>query len=727
MGTLERIRQTSPFLLALFALVFIAFFVISDMDPDSISRNSGMVKDVAVINGEPILYKDFENKVRKTEEQQRDQKRNDPTAEDVDVDQLRIQLFNQLVDYTVINQEATKAGANVTDGALLDVMLLNPPQEVKQIFTDSTGKFNEALYQTFVTRPEDAYKGLPAQDKAERIRIFRDYFLTVQENVQQQLLYHNIQQLVTTAGSVISPLYAHELMVSDTAKADVAYMNFDMDLVKPGDVKVSYNEVKKYYEENKQYFTQRDMRRLKVVAFPIVASPNDSANAIKKVKRIYESLNKAKEENNLDSIFAERVRENESEVVDLTPISQINPMMTQIISQLTPGTFTGPVPLPTGFTFVKLNDKKSTTEESVKASHILIKFGDNKAAAKAKIESILARVTPANFADMAKQYSDDGSAQQGGDLGYFKKGQMVKQFEEAAFAAAPNKVVGPVETQYGYHLIMVTDKKSENVEQVAYSAIIIKPMISKMAKKQLVRTANEIVKCINDDGMNMNDAVKKVMQKPVKPIETPYFTSDGHGLGLQSPYCALEAFQEDLNKAYGPWEDKQAGYLIAQVTGIKKAGTPTLSDKYDEIVMLLKKRKQLDIIKAKAQEAYNQIKAKGGDLSKFTADSTSGIKLVTDLKNNGLVSNMGRDFVFTQKAMMLPLNQLSAPIRGDRSYFIMQVLKRSVPSVPKTASRQMMMQFVQQSGSETFNLWYAKVKEDAQIDDKRIDIYGTNL
>src|SRR5574344_1074342 len=125
MGTLERIRQTSPYLLAVFAIIFIAFFVVSDMDPNTLGRSGNMVEEIAIVNDEAISYKDFEVKARKLEEQQRDAKRYNPNAQEPNSPQIRLQLFNQLVDETLLRQEAVKAGANVTEGALLDVMLEN--------------------------------------------------------------------------------------------------------------------------------------------------------------------------------------------------------------------------------------------------------------------------------------------------------------------------------------------------------------------------------------------------------------------------------------------------------------------------------------------------------------------------------------------------------------------------------------------------------------------------
>lgn len=78
--------------------------------------------------------------------------------------------------------------------------------------------------------------------------------------------------------------------------------------------------------------------------------------------------------------------------------------------------------------------------------------------------------------DVAKSYSEDGSAENGGDLGYFKQGQMVPEFEKAAFGAEIGAVVGPVKTQFGFHLIKVIDKKMEKdvVTEVKASHILIK-------------------------------------------------------------------------------------------------------------------------------------------------------------------------------------------------------------------------------------------------------------
>jgi peptidyl-prolyl cis-trans isomerase C len=115
--------------------------------------------------------------------------------------------------------------------------------------------------------------------------------------------------------------------------------------------------------------------------------------------------------------------------------------------------------------FYDKNPQLFQQPEQVKASHILIKVqadapDDQKAEARRKIEAVQHKVQKGeDFATLAKTYSEGPSGPKGGDLGYFRRGQMVKPFEEAAFSLKPSETSEIVETRFGYHLIKVDDKK----------------------------------------------------------------------------------------------------------------------------------------------------------------------------------------------------------------------------------------------------------------------------
>ena len=152
--------------------------------------------------------------------------------------------------------------------------------------------------------------------------------------------------------------------------------------------------------------------------------------------------------------------------------------------------------------FYDKNPQLFKQPEQVKASHILIKVqadapDDQKAAARKKIESVQQKVKKGeDFATLAKTYSEGPSGPRGGDLGYFKRGQMVKPFEEAAFRLKPNETSEIVETQFGYHLIKVNDKKP--AKTMTYAEV--KDRLNEHLKKQKSDSeANAYIKTLRKD------------------------------------------------------------------------------------------------------------------------------------------------------------------------------------------------------------------------------------
>ena len=148
------------------------------------------------------------------------------------------------------------------------------------------------------------------------------------------------------------------------------------------------------------------------------------------------------------------------------------------------------------------NPKLFKQPEQVKASHILIKVEPTaddaaKAAARKNFQDIRKKLTGGgDFAELAKEYSEGPSAPKGGDLGYFRRGQMVKPFEEAAFSMKINEVSGLVETRFGYHLIKVYDKKPE--QTLAYADVKDK-IAQRLKQEKIEKAANAYVENLKKD------------------------------------------------------------------------------------------------------------------------------------------------------------------------------------------------------------------------------------
>jgi len=141
--------------------------------------------------------------------------------------------------------------------------------------------------------------------------------------------------------------------------------------------------------------------------------------------------------------------------------------------------------------FYTKNPDRFTEQETIRASHILIRLTPDadaaaRAKAKATIDSLLEKAKAGqDFGALAKAFSEDsGTAPQGGDLNYFRRGMMVAAFNDAAFALQPGQISDVVATQYGYHLIKVTDRKPGRTMPFEEAAPRIKQFLGQQTKQQ---------------------------------------------------------------------------------------------------------------------------------------------------------------------------------------------------------------------------------------------------
>lgn len=140
--------------------------------------------------------------------------------------------------------------------------------------------------------------------------------------------------------------------------------------------------------------------------------------------------------------------------------------------------------------FYDKNPDKFKQGEQVRASHILVRVEPNadektKARAKAEIDSVLKQLKAGgDFAKLAQQHSQDGSAAQGGDLGYFPRGQMVPEFDNVAFALPVGQLSGVVTSRFGYHVLKVTDKKPARTVPFEEAQTQIKQFLEEQKKQQ---------------------------------------------------------------------------------------------------------------------------------------------------------------------------------------------------------------------------------------------------
>ncbi len=203
--------------------------------------------------------------------------------------------------------------------------------------------------------------------------------------------------------------------------------------------------------------------------------------------------------------------------------------------------------------FYDENASRYTAAEQRRASHILIKADKDmsaadRAAAKAKAESLLAQVRakPAAFAELATKNSDDpGSAAQGGDLDFFGRGAMVKPFDDAAFAMQVGEVSNLVESDFGYHIIKLTDKRGGDKKSFdAVRADILAEVQKQLAQKRFAEAAEQFTNTVYEQSDSLQPVIDKLkLEKRSATVQrTPAAGATG---ALASPKLLDAIFGKD--------------------------------------------------------------------------------------------------------------------------------------------------------------------------------------
>ena len=722
MGTLERMRQISPYAIAFFAVALVALFTIFDPTVLEGLRGCGSdvrLNDIAIVNDEPILYTDFEAKLKQALDMQKQQMQQQ--GQKVEESTLRKQLapmiWEQLVEEILVKQEAAKYGITVTKEQVKDEMLYNPPEFLKRSFTDSLGNFNRQRYWEIITNPEKAIgdpSKISLEERTTLVNQVRDYLIQVEQQILRTKLYQEAMHIVNASGGVISPTFAERSFKNEQSTANVRFLGVSFREIPEADVKVSDEEIKNYYEKYKESFKQKDTRKVKYVVIPMQPSADDSVAANNKVRTIMEALNNAPDDTVRADIFSSKLMADYDGIShDFKNVNDVEPDVLPYLMTLEVGKIAGPVTKPEGTFFYKVDNKRDGENPVVKASHILVNFNQNKDSAKAEAESILKRAKGGeDFATLARELSQDqGSGQQGGDLGWFGKGKMVKEFEDAALSAAKGSIVGPVESQFGYHIIKVDDKSTT---EISYSEIKVEIYLSDITKNTLLADAQNFAMQVREGG-NFDTLAKKLN---LRVSESGFIERNKTVLG--SRQIADKAFEEAVGYVSDPRENQRFGLIVWQVADERKAGIMTLEDAKKDIKARLTKIKQLDLAKSKAMDLYNQVKNSGSLETLITSDPNwaSKVQSIPEMKNMPSVPNVGSDAAFAEFVFNLPTNKINEPVRCENGYYIIEVINRVIPDENKIKSELPEFKKVMYTNAKNsaYYQWIQHLKDNAKID-----------
>jgi len=273
-------------------------------------------------------------------------------------------------------------------------------------------------------------------------------------------------------------------------------------------------------------------------------------------------------------------------------------------------------------TYFDQNQAALTAKEERRASHILINAGKDsssadRAKAKAKATELLGtlRQKPDQFAELAKKFSEDaGSAPQGGDLDFFAKGAMVKPFEDAAFALKKGEISEIVESDFGFHIIRLTDIKTAS----AGNFQLVRPQLEAELKKELARKKYaELAEQFSNLVYEQSDGFGAVVEKLKLPLQTAQgITREVNGGGKvvwAHPNLLKSIFsQESITRKHNTEAVETAPNQLvsARITRYQPSTQLSLDEVKQLVVQAALREKSLALAKSEGQAKFEQWRAK---------------------------------------------------------------------------------------------------------------------
>jgi len=315
------------------------------------------------------------------------------------------------------------------------------------------------------------------------------------------------------------------------------------------------------------------------------------------------------------------------------------------------------------------------TPEQVKASHILFKTADkDEAEVRRRAETVLAEIRGgADFAELAKKHSEDNSAQQGGDLGFFGRGDMVPQFEQVAFALAEGEVSDLVRSTYGFHIIKVIGRQAgilrplEGVKEQIRGTLLDQKARERM--EEAMRAADaRLRKTKNLEGL--------AQQYNLKTEETVFFgRQDALPQLGSSPEVRRLAFELKVGDPSSA-VNAGRGYVFFRVLEERPSRMPGFEEVKDKVRSDVVRERAMAATRVRASEVRERL-ASASNLA--AAAKAAGVEPQTqdNFLRGGTLGGLGRSAAAEKAIFNLAPGTLSEPLPGDAGFVLVRVQERS--------------------------------------------------
>ena len=704
MAILGKIRQRSIFLILVIGTALFAF-VISGVFDGSAS-NTGPTDPIALINDEEVELNYFRQLVEQTERTY-----NYSTMQSVN------RVWDQALRSTIFDQQYEKLGIDAGKDQLEQIIssddnLINNPE-----FQNEAGFFDFGLFTDFI-----------AQLKSTNPTAYENWKFQEQSiiGVAKQRIYLDL--IKASAG--ITEAEAKAIYHLENDNVNIQYVQIPFDVIPDSLVEVTDAEIKKYIQEHKAEYKRDETRNIQYVAFEELPTEDDLAtirlrldglkdqrisyNDVSKLTDTLEGFKKTKKvadfidqysEVPFDSVYKSR--------------GQYNNQYADILFSLDIGEVFGPYRDGSTFKISRLLDRKKNA--SLRASHILIAYEGatrassnitrTKAEAKKEANRVyrLARRASADFDALALEYSDGPTRTRGGDLGFFQEGEMATEFFNFVNSNRVDRV-GLVETEFGFHIIKVTDKD----DLALIADVVAEAVPSDQTSNEIFREATQFEMDSNEGKDFLEIAqTNNYEARPVKQIAP--LEENLPGLPRQRNIVRW-AFEKDTKIGeIRRFSLSQGGYAVVQLTAKVKEGLAPIEEVDSEVRKILTENKKAALIKKRyADKTTLESLAEEENLTIETASAVN--------QKNPTIIGAGDEPKVVGTAFAMGEGELSDLVQGNKGVY--KILLNQKNSVEERTDYSAYAKELQRN--ENFTLIenvFAALESVAEIEDNRALYY----
>jgi peptidyl-prolyl cis-trans isomerase D len=651
-------RDRAGALLAVVIGVTIIVFVLSDSlgGGKGQNRQSKKYYEIATIDGQSFSYQEFEARMQNLSEIYKMSGTTQITESLSET--MREQVWTQMVEEKLLGEEMSSIGIGVSADEVDDMVFGDEPHPiVQQLFANQeTGVLDKSFLVNFLKATE-----FDPQSKA--------YWLYFEDEIVNSKSKEKLSMLISKALYVTGKQVEYETIINSNS-VDFSFVMQPFSAVPDSALVVSQKEIEDYFNKNKESYLQDPVRSMEYIEFEVLASVGDIKETEDQITGYIEEF-----KTDDDPVQFINLSSDTRHFEVFQKLDEIPEIIRTFVSEGKTGEVFGPYVEDEIYKLAKVIEVENRPD-SVHVRHILLttnRFGTREAA-KLQADSLKFLIeSGSDFAVLAMINSDDqGSAQLGGDLGWFAEGQMITPFNNACFENSKGDLT-IAETTLGYHLIEILDQKG--MSEKYHLGIIDRSIEPSSATYQDIYSAASRFAGLNNTYEKFNAAVEEEAAL-YKKLATNLVPEEKLVAGLESPrYLIMSLFESEdqsiiLDRSEQAVFELGNKFIIAYCSEVKDEGYADIESVESDIRYVLLKDK-------KAGKMAEDIKEKieGLDnIDDISAALNLTVQEATSINFNSFsIPAAGIEPAVISAAVSLDEGGISAPIKGENGVFVIAV------------------------------------------------------